>query len=723
MIITHVDIKNFRALKNVTFNMSSFSCVIGENNSGKSSLMQAVKFFLKPVKLDESDFYDKNQPVIIAATMNVNDEDLKAISEEEHRRRMSEVVRDGVLKLTQTFMLNDKPQMTCTRRVLKDDRWQESSIATVLKGKTGAALKQTALESYPEIRSALDAIEGNLSQTKIKDVIAEYCASLGAEHWKEDDFAPLPTGLDASVKSLLPDPIYIEAVKDIAADVKTNKEAVFGKLLGLLLNVIQSETEMQTFRDTLIGLNTKLNIITKPDGTKEDNRFKQVIALERTIEANLREHFPEATVGIRIPPPELQKILQSAEIDIHDGGVSGNVETKGDGLKRSVLFSLFRAFVQLSKPGSWAGQPTIVSDIAHRHVILFEEPELYLHPKAQQMLFDSLNEVSRSFQVVVTTHSPLFFSARKTKTFAKLTKTGTGNGAVPCGELISVDLDKELSVKDEFQILCYENNNVAFFANSVLLVEGDSDVAVLKHLSCTLNLSWDFDKGKVRVVKVGGKGNFGRYIEFFRRFKIDVMVLADLDALVNGFDKLGLRQDSLCFRERASLLEKVSKLADKPDVEGDDVKETWKSRGERLIQIISNIKDGAKPTQQDVEFLNAIEQELGQKQAKLNVLKGEAFLQAEKMTLLRDLRSEGVMILERGALEEYYPSAVTGPDKTAKAADFRNKVVTRDQALALAGDVLVSGDGTRNEFEAIFARVFDGKDAPEAVARDSGHTN
>ena len=122
MIINQVDIKNFRALKAITFNMSSFSCAIGENNSGKSSLMQALKFFLKPVKLDESDYYDKNQPVIIAATMSVSDDDLKAIIDEEHRRRMSEVMRDGILKLTQTFPPNDKPRMTCTRTVLKDDK-------------------------------------------------------------------------------------------------------------------------------------------------------------------------------------------------------------------------------------------------------------------------------------------------------------------------------------------------------------------------------------------------------------------------------------------------------------------------------------------------------------------------------------------------------------------------------------------------------------------------
>lgn len=697
--------------------MASLSCVIGENNSGKSSLMQAIKLFLKPTKLNESDYYDKTRPVIITLSMHVSENDLGAITDEEHRRRITEVVRDQILILTQSFPFNEKSQMTCTRRVPKEERWLDSRVSEAIKGKSGAVLKQAALEQYPEIESALNAIEGSLTQTKIKEVISAHLTTLGPEQWKDDDFAPLPTGLDASVKNLFPEPIYIEAVKDIAEDVKTTKEAVFGKLLGLLLNVIQAEKEMQDFRETLKELNTRLNITTKQDGTKEDKRFKQVVALERTIEANLREHFPDATVSIQIPPPDLQKILQSAQIDVHDGGVMGNVETKGDGLKRSVMFSLFRAFAQLSKPENWADQVMELPDIAHRHIILFEEPELYLHPKAQQVLFESLIEVSKSFQVIVTTHSPLFFSARKTKAFAKLMKGSSENG-VPFSDLISVDLEKELSIKDEFQMLCYENNNVAFFSNKVLLVEGDSDVAALKHLSSILTPAWDFDKGKVRMVKVGGKGNFARYIDFFKRFKIDVMVLADLDILIAEFDKLGLQKDSPCIQARANLLNKVSKMVSGTTLNQDNIKETWKDRGNRIIQIIANVVGDVKPTSDDLAFLNTIQDEFGQKQEKLSLLRNEQTLQQDKLMLLRDLRAEGVMVLARGTLEDYYPDFIQGSDKILKAADFRNKVNTRQEALALASDVPISDGRTANELETIFSRIFDDKDIKEQAVKE-----
>ena len=146
----------------------------------------------------------------------------------------------------------------------------------------------------------------------------------------------------------------------------------------------------------------------------------------------------------------------------------------------------------------------------------------------------------------------------------------------------------------------------------------------------------------------------------------------------------------------------------------------WQSRGERIIQIITTIKNEAKPTEEDIEFLNGVQEKLGQKQAKLQVLKSDVSVREDKLALLRNMRSEGVMILERGELEDYYPPIITGADKTAKAADFRNKVITRDAALALATDVPVSCGRTRNEFEAIFGRVFDGIDAPEEVDSNSG---
>ena len=45
----------------------------------------------------------------------------------------------------------------------------------------------------------------------------------------------LPTGIDKSIEPMLPDPIYIPAVKDLADDIKTTESTPFGKILAILL--------------------------------------------------------------------------------------------------------------------------------------------------------------------------------------------------------------------------------------------------------------------------------------------------------------------------------------------------------------------------------------------------------------------------------------------------------------------------------------------------------
>jgi hypothetical protein len=48
----------------------------------------------------------------------------------------------------------------------------------------------------------------------------------------------LPTGIDKSIEPMLPDPIYIPAVKDLADDIKTSESTPFGKILGGLQAIV-----------------------------------------------------------------------------------------------------------------------------------------------------------------------------------------------------------------------------------------------------------------------------------------------------------------------------------------------------------------------------------------------------------------------------------------------------------------------------------------------------
>ncbi len=130
----------------------------------------------------------------------------------------------------------------------------------------------------------------------------------------------------------------------------------------------------------------------------------------------------------------------------------------------------------------------------------------------------------------------MFFGPGATETFVKLRKLS--NAAVaskPFTQAQPINLS-DLNTKDQFQIICFENNNAAFFADTVVLVEGDSDYLLMPHVARTLDPSWDVAKVPVQFARITGKGNIRRYREFFTLFDVRVPVIADLDLLVNGFD-------------------------------------------------------------------------------------------------------------------------------------------------------------------------------------------
>ena len=705
MHIDKLTVLNFRGLREITLSLGDFSCVIGENNAGKSSLLQALHRFCDGKKLAETDFYDKLQEVAISAEIvSISDRDLEVLAEE-HRERIRELQSSGSLKLVRRFSTDGSGSLRAIVKAPRDSRLKPANVDSFTKGKSGTILVNQARLEYPEVANN---IPDKITQTALKQLVADHCRTLPPEELEEVE-SDLPTGIPNSVLKLLPTPVYIPAVKDLADDIKTTDSATFGKLLSLLLNAISPR--LGEDKELFSKLARKLNRLTSADGTVVDERLEEIKHAELCVERNLRENFPQARVEIKIPPPDLDTILSGARIDVDDGAMVGPVETKGDGLKRSVVFSIFRAFLDLSSQPGWQGSASSVRTTPH-YLFLFEEPELFLHPSAQKILFDALAFVSREHQVVVTTHSPLFFSADATKTFVKMSKRMSGRPEEkPYSQAVAVSFDCDLPAKESFQLISYENSNVAFFASEVVLVEGSSDLIALKHIAKTLNPIWDLDGGKIAVVRVLGKGNFRRFTDFFERFNIRVHILTDLDILTRDFDKLGLAVGHPIHQHRSNLLEAAEPHA-RPDAPARDrLRElfgrlTFREQWSQCIAILRAAKEGTHPSEDDVAKLNLIlDEEL--RGPILHALKSEPTLVAPKRELLALLRAERIYVLERGSIETYYPPSVVGGDKVARAEDFVKQAVTREEICALCDNIPQPKlQGTLSEFEVICSSLF-----------------
>lgn len=714
---TSLHVSNFKLLRDIEVPLSPFGCVVGENNSGKSSLLQALMLISTGAKLSAGHFHDPTQPIRLALTIeDISAADLDGLSPD-HRPRVEEIVRDGQLVLVREYPPDGKSTLGYVAMVPREERFGDPAVSALLKGKRGAALVAAVEGAFPELAGTLEAASTTIDVAR--QAIRRLGDALPPEAKARAD-VPLPTGIDRSIDPLLPEPIYVPAVKDLSDDLKTTESAPFGKILSMLLPVI--EHRLPDLPALLAGLDGQLNVDASRRGTAEDRRLDEIRAIEETLGARLGDVFGPVALHLRIPLPELRGILGSAQISLDDG-VSGSPETKGDGLRRAVVFAILRSYAELRErltppPAPEGGGGGVVP--ARPLFLLFEEPELYLHPKAQEALLDALAVFSRDHHVLVSTHSPAFLSPTATQTFIRLRRVPGGPGGVaPHAEawpvvISGIDLGAQFGIdaRAQFAIVCYENNSAGFFSDTVVLVEGPSDLIALPHLARTLDPGWDTRKRPVVFVKVGGKDNFASYRRFFARFNVRVIVVADLDALVRGFDRLGAGARSAGLH--ASLMEKVNAAACASEPSNaelrnhtGDLRARW-ARVKACRAAVDGMS-GLDDLDAAVEDFFAFEKRSSQ----LEILRAaeDPEVASRKRELLDCLRSEGIHVLAQGDIESYYPEAIAGASKPEKAINFCKAVTDRAAALACATGVTcehAGGPAPVNELELLFGAIFAG---------------
>lgn len=696
LFLSSAKIQNYRSLKDIEIPLSSFVCIVGENNCGKSSTLLALSLFISGSKISKNDFYDHSKPITIEVEISeIDDNDLERIAES-HRDRIKELLIDNKLKLIRRYETDLSNKLLVKKLLPIDNRFHEDKINEILKGQKRGAIEETMRLHLPEYE---DNFVGVVTQSKAKETVEQIIGTFSPEKLEEKEVT-LPTGIPNSIKLLLPEPILIPAVKDINDDVKTKESATFGRLMGVLLGLIEDTEAFEDILDSFDKFRGFLNRVETEEGIKDD-RIEEVKYIEDVFQSYIQENFPKVKLELLIPPPELKKIFSGAEILIDDG-VKSRVDYKGDGLKRAVTFALLRTFVQVNRNKK-------VSEENHGdkspYLFLFEEPELYLHPAAQKILFEALCGIAENHQVIVTTHSPLFFSSEYTGTFVKMKKVV--EEPTPYAHIKSINLLNNLEKKELFRLICFENNNAAFFSDKLVLVEGDSDLIFFKHISKILNEEWDFDLKNIPIIRIQGKGNVNRYKEFFEAFGIEVHVILDLDILIKDFNKLKVEESIEVIHNK--LIDELDRIADDDGVDGsvssDQVRDlvrsySWLEKYERL-KVLS--KKGAFLTadeQYEIDLLFSKESENKRK----NILQNNRYEVPVKNELLDRLREQNIYVLSKGAVESYYPEGTGGRDKPSKA--LKACELLQDKKKILEVCPIIDEDVGKTEFEVIFENIF-----------------
>ncbi len=271
--------------------------------------------------------------------------------------------------------------------------------------------------------------------------------------------------------------------------------------------------------------------------------------IEKKINNNLKEWNIEANFKINeISESDLLKNL--IQISFKDGNLNGdtfNLDRYGSGFQRSVIFEL------LKEASSFSGKKDNKSN--DFTLLLFEEPEAFLHPTQQENLAYSLKKITKTgYQVFITTHSSTFVgkSSGSLEQIRRLAKNEDGISSVyylSKDNLIRMDemnsaweevlknkvftqganSSNDIGDKDAYRYRIWIDSERAsiFFADKVLLVEGETEKALFNYL---LADKWnDLSKEHIFILNVLGKYNIPRYMNLLSEFRIPFGILIDGD--------------------------------------------------------------------------------------------------------------------------------------------------------------------------------------------------
>lgn len=173
-------------------------------------------------------------------------------------------------------------------------------------------------------------------------------------------------------------------------------------------------------------------------------------------------------------------------------------------------------------------------EVKKNFLVLFEEPELFLHPvltKELRSLIYDVSEKETPFQVLCASHSPQMVDISKDhSSLARMIKAdgGTRIFQIQQADLKNAEQDTKAKVKQKlYEILRFDPFVCeSFYASEVLLVEGDTEAIIAR------GFQQEFEETRnVFVVNCHSITNIPFYQKFFSKFKITYSVICDTDSM------------------------------------------------------------------------------------------------------------------------------------------------------------------------------------------------
>ena len=453
MRLSRVVIRNFRSFEHLDIVLSSSTtCVIGENNTGKTSFLHAIRVcidsslsstFRSLIANDIHSTVDISKPSQVLIGVEITD---FAGKTNEEALVGAWQIKPGLARLFYRF----RPKLSVREDLEAED---------ILPG-------ELALSDYH-----WEIVGGGDPTSDLSDI-----------EWDEDIGQSIRF---ADLQSFLV--VYLPALRDVESELRQFRSSP----LARLIDAMEISPDEQAKLITVLQ-EANATIATSPS----------IKAIAKAIDKSFKEVTGPAfamDIALGLAEPSFQAIIRALRILLTNSAMENfDPSSNGLGLNNilyvSILIEYFRKRIAQQKS---AGQ-----------IILFEEPEAHLHPQLQLTLFTALS--SLPFQSILTTHSTHITAHAKLSSYVVLTQTG-----LPAVASSAPANDAELNKSEAADLERYldATKSSLLFARKVMLVEGPAELFLIPALLKQVK-GIDLDREGISVIPIYGV-HFDVYAKLF----------------------------------------------------------------------------------------------------------------------------------------------------------------------------------------------------------------
>jgi putative ATP-dependent endonuclease of OLD family len=548
MKISNVIIKNYRSIESLEVAFGDYASFVGANGSGKSSVLYAIHWLINGGNLDLADVHScpadadvEDKTVSVTATFT----DLT----KRDRERLEKYGRGDTLTVRRSWAVGDAKSKIVGSALQGPNFLTVRSAGSVGDARTAyTALRviHTDLEEPSDRLPSKDALDALLNKWEDDSSHKTQLEAI------DDDDATNFFGFDGQnrLKQCIR-VVLVPAASDIASEVAgTKRGSAINELIGALMAnagstareawITSHAAEIKELTDSMkLGVETATGI----QATRINERLQALIAGAAV------SFLTDVPSWVPSPTP-------TVTTDVSIDGIANDVSKQGHGIQRAVMIAMFQSLtpdegsaeqaheaLEGETPAQAEARLRIAKEDLPALIICIEEPEIYQHPIRARSFARVLVELSKkdNVQVFLATHSPYFVRPSDFESLRRFTLTD-GESSVHQTTLDAIALDvggaaKRPQVEKTINQQLPTSFSEGFFADAVVLVEGDTDKSVLEELA--QKLGKPLDTAGISVLDMGGKGSLKIPAIMLQKLGIPTYIVADGDSLGAARDNPG----------------------------------------------------------------------------------------------------------------------------------------------------------------------------------------